>query len=65
LLKKETLRYEEVEELLGPPPHGRKNLIELGEFESSVSQAGREKTTSNNHPEQELEQESSRTNSSS
>ncbi|KAI4469499.1 atp-dependent protease [Holotrichia oblita] len=36
LLKKETLNYEDVEKLLGPPPHGKKRLIEPAEFEESV-----------------------------
>lgn len=43
LLQKETLRYEEVEQLIGPPPHGRKNLIESAEFESSISPKEEEK----------------------
>ncbi|XP_065211013.1 paraplegin [Planococcus citri] len=42
LLQKETLRYEEVEQLIGPPPHGRKNLIESADFESSISQPQQE-----------------------
>lgn len=37
-MQKETLRYEEVEQLIGPPPHGKKNLIESAEFEESISQ---------------------------
>ncbi|GJQ87160.1 hypothetical protein Trydic_g12516 [Trypoxylus dichotomus] len=36
LLKKETLNYEDVEALLGPPPFGKKKLIEPAEFEESV-----------------------------
>lgn len=32
LLEKETLSYDDVEKLIGPPPHGKKNLIELAEF---------------------------------
>ena len=63
LLKKETLRYEEVEELLGPPPHGRKNVVDFGEFEQSVSQAGQE--TPSNQTEPELERDPSRDNASS
>lgn len=64
MLKKETLKYEEVEELLGPPPHGKKKLIEFEEFENTVSQAGQGET-SENKKEQELEQESQRANSKS
>ncbi|KAK5642825.1 hypothetical protein RI129_008992 [Pyrocoelia pectoralis] len=36
LLKKETLNYDDVENLIGPPPFGRKHLIEPAEFEESV-----------------------------
>ena len=36
MLKKETLSYEDVEQLIGPPPHGKKRLIEPAEFEESV-----------------------------
>lgn len=36
LLKKETLNYEEVEAILGSPPHGKKQLIEPADFEASV-----------------------------
>ncbi|XP_018565849.1 paraplegin [Anoplophora glabripennis] len=36
LFKKETLNYEDVEKLLGPPPHGRKKLIDPAEFEENV-----------------------------
>ncbi|KAK4877676.1 hypothetical protein RN001_010182 [Aquatica leii] len=36
LLKKETLNYEDVEDLIGPPPFGRKKLIEPAEFDESV-----------------------------
>lgn len=37
LLKKETLNYDDVEGLIGPPPYGKKRLIEPGEFEESVT----------------------------
>lgn len=41
LLKKEVLNYDDVEALIGPPPHGKKNLIEPADFELSVNeQAG-------------------------
>lgn len=36
LLQKETLNYEDVEGLLGPPPYGTKRLIEPAEFEENV-----------------------------
>ena len=41
LLEKETLNYNDVELLIGPPPHGRKNLIDPLQFEAEISeQAG-------------------------
>ncbi|CAG9861887.1 unnamed protein product [Phyllotreta striolata] len=36
LLVKETLNYDDVENLLGPPPFGRKKLIEPAEFEENL-----------------------------
>ncbi|XP_071448663.1 mitochondrial inner membrane m-AAA protease component paraplegin, partial [Hetaerina americana] len=39
LLKKETLNYNEIEVILGPPPHGQKHLIEPADFEVSVRAA--------------------------
>lgn len=33
LLKKETLNYKDVENLIGPPPYGKKRLIEPIEFD--------------------------------
>lgn len=35
LLKKETLSYDDVETLIGPPPYGKKRLVEPAEFENS------------------------------
>uniref|UniRef100_A0A1B6DUN7 AAA+ ATPase domain-containing protein n=1 Tax=Clastoptera arizonana TaxID=38151 RepID=A0A1B6DUN7_9HEMI len=35
LLKKETLNYDDVVNLIGPPPHGEKRLIEVSEFETA------------------------------
>ncbi|KYM94457.1 Paraplegin, partial [Cyphomyrmex costatus] len=35
LLKKETLSYNDVEKLIGPPPYGKKRLVEPAEFENS------------------------------
>lgn len=42
LLKKETLNYDDVEMLIGPPPFGKKRLIGPAEFEQSVSKAAGE-----------------------
>lgn len=42
LLKKETLNYDDVEKLIGPPLHGKKRLIEPMEFETSVNQPSSE-----------------------
>ncbi|XP_012259644.2 paraplegin [Athalia rosae] len=39
LLVKETLNYGDVVDLIGPPPYGRKNLIEPADFEASVESA--------------------------
>lgn len=39
LMKKETLNYDDVVKLIGPPPYGKKRLIEPVEFEASVNQA--------------------------
>lgn len=35
LLKKETLTYKEIEALIGPPPFGKKDIIELQEYNSA------------------------------
>lgn len=32
LIEKETLSYDDVEKLIGPPPHGKKNFVELADF---------------------------------
>ncbi|XP_014209365.1 paraplegin isoform X2 [Copidosoma floridanum] len=40
LLKKETLTYEEVEKLIGPPPFGKKNLIDSVDFVTPISTSG-------------------------
>lgn len=42
LLKKETLNYDDVEKLIGPPPFGKKSLIGPAEFEESVNKAAGE-----------------------
>ncbi|KAB7507254.1 Paraplegin [Armadillidium nasatum] len=48
LLQKESLNYQDVETILGPPPHGAKVLIEPLEFENEVNswnEAGNTETT--------------------
>jgi len=51
LLEKETLSYEEVESLIGPPPFGKKNLIAPDEFEVAVNtQAGVPSSTPPSEP---------------
>jgi len=41
LLEKETLNFNDVELLIGPPPHGQKNFIEPLQFEAEINeQAG-------------------------
>ncbi|XP_060535488.1 paraplegin [Cylas formicarius] len=40
LLKKETLNYDDVEKLLGPPPFGKKNLIDPADFEELIKRGG-------------------------
>lgn len=36
LLKKETLNYADVEELLGAPPHGKKHLVSPADYEREL-----------------------------
>ena len=38
LLEKETLNYDEVEKLIGPPPHCKKYLVSPVDFEQSLNQ---------------------------
>lgn len=46
LLSRETLNYDDIETILGPPPFGKKNLIGPEEFEVTVNeQAGVPKNT--------------------
>ncbi|KZC08403.1 Paraplegin [Dufourea novaeangliae] len=45
LLKKETLTYDDVEKLLGPPPYGKKRLVEPAEFIADVDPNTPEPTT--------------------
>jgi len=36
LLKKETLNYDDVEALLGPPPFGKKHLVSPVDYENQL-----------------------------
>ena len=36
LLKRETLNYDDVEKLLGPPPHGKKHLVSPADYERQL-----------------------------
>ena len=38
LLAKETLNYDDVEKLLGPPPHGKKHLVSPVDFENGLNE---------------------------
>ena len=38
LLARETLNYDDVVELLGPPPHGKKALVSPADFEAQLKQ---------------------------
>jgi spastic paraplegia protein 7 len=42
LLLKETLNFEDVEELLGPPPFGKKHLVSPVEYEEGLKQRVKE-----------------------
>lgn len=48
LLKKETLNYTDVEALLGPPPFGKKRLIEPADFEESLKSKERDSEEKDN-----------------
>ncbi|PSN48736.1 Paraplegin [Blattella germanica] len=50
LLKKETLNYDDVEKLIGPPPYGKKRLIAPAEFEDSVNKAAGEEGKQSQQP---------------
>ncbi|CAG7825507.1 unnamed protein product [Allacma fusca] len=53
LLKKETLNYDQVEAIIGPPPFGKKRLIGPEEFEAGVNdQAGNPPKPSSDSTEQ-------------
>jgi spastic paraplegia protein 7 len=64
LLKKETLNYDDVEKLIGPPPFGKKSLIGPAEFEESVNTAAGEEE-SKQQQKQQRQQEQSANNFSS
>ena len=36
LLERETLNYDDVEKLLGPPPHGKKHLVSPVDYENEL-----------------------------
>lgn len=55
LLKKETLRYEEVEELIGPPPHGKKTMVDNLDFDDPLPEKEPPSQSPENHPESEAE----------
>ena len=40
LLKRETLNYDDVEKLLGPPPHGKKHLVSPADYERQLREQG-------------------------
>lgn len=50
LLKKETLNFEEVKAILGPPPFPRKKFIDPIEFENSLKNLEKEATPEENIP---------------
>ena len=43
LLEKETLNYDDVVSLLGPPPHGDKGLISPADFEAQLNEEAKKK----------------------
>ena len=66
LLKKETLNYDDVEKLIGPPPFGKKTLIGPAEFEESVNKAaGEEESQQQQQQQKQQQQEQSANNFSS
>ena len=40
LLERETLNYDDVEKLLGPPPHGKKHLVSPADYERQLREQG-------------------------
>ena len=40
LLEKETLNYDDVEALLGPPPFGKKHLVSPVDYENQLKKQG-------------------------
>lgn len=59
LLKKETLNYKDVEKLIGPPPHGKKKLIEPAEFEEMTEKTASSVTEASDNNNKEPEPASS------
>lgn len=59
LLQRETLRYDDVEQLIGPPPYVKKHLVELSEVENSIRENNKDDQSS------EPELESTRSNQAS
>lgn len=58
LLARETLNYNDIEAILGPPPFGAKNLIGPEEFEVTVNeQAGVPKSTPPTEPMEQKQQQ--------
>lgn len=53
LLKKETLRYEEVEQLIGPPPHGQKKMVDNLDFDTPLPEEEPPSQSPENHQESE------------
>ena len=58
LLKKETLNYDDVENLIGPPPFGKKTLIGPAEFEESVNKAAGEEESQQKQQQQQQQEQS-------
>lgn len=58
LLKKETLNYDDVEKLIGPPPFGKKTLIGPAEFEESVNKAAGEEESQQQQQQQKQQEQS-------
>jgi spastic paraplegia protein 7 len=57
-LKKETLNYDDVEKLIGPPPFGKKTLIGPAEFEESVNKAAGEEESQQQQQQQKQQEQS-------
>lgn len=59
LLQKEVLNYKDIEALIGPPPHGKKSLVEVfdlsGLIDEGVDKRGKKDDESNGPNEQRPE----------